>query len=501
MDVGGPDQPALQPGPSKANGAHNGAHNGTLTPQNDVLASGFGRSDVVRLITQSLHALGYHRSAELLEGESQIKLLSAEVSAFRQGVLDGSWDEAGSRIAALGLESREAACAVQFLILEQKFLELVDDQRFEPALEVLRAQLVPLGAFPEKLRTLASFLLCAQRDELRERCGWAAIGVDAADVRTAARQRLLHELQALIPPSVLIPEGRLETLLLQAMAHQTGAAASAPLPLLPAIAGDASMAGGSCARWDLFRDNAPPSSQLASESKRLLEQHCDEVWYLAFSHSGAYLASAGKDGLAVVWAVHGGAEGSGGAAEGGVGSRASSEGSGAYAAEDGMARDGEEGCCARSADVVHVLSGHAEPVPYLQWSPDDCHLLTCCNDGELKLWAASPAATGECARTYRRHTQAVQACAWLPDGRHFVSGGLDKLLLLWAVGGAVLQAWQGVRVHDVAIGAIAAGVSQLVALCADKKLRWARRPCAVLPCCRGRKRWPLREHRSAQGLA
>ncbi|KAJ1640783.1 hypothetical protein T492DRAFT_1138679 [Pavlovales sp. CCMP2436] len=188
--------------------------------QVEVLPSGFGRSDVVRLITQSLRALGYHKSAGLLESESQIELLSGDVRSFRQGVLDGHWDDACSRVAALGLESIEAYRAVQFLILEQKFLELVDDRSFGPALECLRKQLVPLGALPEQLQRLSSLLLCPQRDELYLRCGWAAIGVEEADVRLAARQRLLSELHALIPPSVLIPENRLETLLLQAMAQQ-----------------------------------------------------------------------------------------------------------------------------------------------------------------------------------------------------------------------------------------------------------------------------------------
>lgn len=163
----------------------------------EVLDSGFSRKDVVRLITQSLHALGYHKSAEQLEAESQIPLLAPAVSEFRRGVLLGQWEHAAAQIPELQLESDEAVCAVRFLILEQKFLELVDDQQFAPALECLRTQLAPLGDHTDKLRRLAGFLLCAHSEDLRARCGWLDAS-EAMPARIAARHRLLSALQELI---------------------------------------------------------------------------------------------------------------------------------------------------------------------------------------------------------------------------------------------------------------------------------------------------------------
>ncbi|KAG8461351.1 hypothetical protein KFE25_010538 [Diacronema lutheri] len=428
-------------------------------PADEVLASGFARSDVVRLITQSLYALGYHRSAELLEGESHVKLLSADVSEFRRGILDGRWDDAGARIPALGLESPEAACAVQFLILEHKYLELVDEQRFAPALDCLRAQLVPLGANPLKLRTLASFLLCAERRELHERCGWANIGASAGDVRIAARQRLLRALQALIPPSVLVPEGRLEALLLQAMAQQ----AALPAQALSASACDTA-AHAPRPRWDLFQDAAPPCAHLASACVRVLEAHRDEAWCVAFCRGGSRLASAGKDGLAVIWSTPDGAL----APDRRASSPQSTDGAAStIASGECDVVGGDEGArtAVESREVLHVLDGHSAPVCYLQWSPDDSQLLTCCTAGRICRWAA---ATGALERLYAQHEEAVQACAWLPDGRHFISGGLDKRLLLWALDGSVLQAWHGVRVTDLAL---ARSSGQLIVLTADQRIR------------------------------
>ena len=454
-------------------------------PADEVLASGFARSDVVRLITQSLYALGYHRSAELLEGESHVKLLSADVSEFRRGILDGRWDDAGARIPALGLESPEAACAVQFLILEHKYLELVDEQRFAPALDCLRAQLVPLGANPLKLRTLASFLLCAERRELHERCGWANIGASAGDVRIAARQRLLRALQALIPPSVLVPEGRLEALLLQAMAQQ----AALPAQALSASACDTA-AHAPRPRWDLFQDAAPPCAHLASACVRVLEAHRDEAWCVAFCRGGSRLASAGKDGLAVIWSTPDGAL----APDRRASSPQSTDGAAStIASGECDVVGGDEGArtAVESREVLHVLDGHSAPVCYLQWSPDDSQLLTCCTAGRICRWAA---ATGALERLYAQHEEAVQACAWLPDGRHFISGGLDKRLLLWALDGSVLQAWHGVRVTDLAL---ARSSGQLIVLTADQRIRWAQPLMPSCPALTARRQPPLGHGRHA----
>lgn len=40
-----------------------------------------------------------------------------------------------------------------------------------------------------------------------------------------------------------------------------------------------------------------------SESVHVLTDHAEEVWYVKFSHDGTRLASASKDGQAIIWDV------------------------------------------------------------------------------------------------------------------------------------------------------------------------------------------------------
>ena len=84
---------------------------------------------------------------------------------------------------------------------------------------------------------------------------------------------------------------------------------------------------------------------VAEFCKQVLEHHRDEVWHVQFSHSGTMLASASKDCSALVWRV----------------------------------------TPAGGAMLMHTLAGHAKPVVFLVWSPDDCRLLTCCSGQEVWL--------------------------------------------------------------------------------------------------------------------
>jgi WD40 repeat protein len=98
--------------------------------------------------------------------------------------------------------------------------------------------------------------------------------------------------------------------------------------------------------------------------------------------------------------------------------------------------------------VLHILHGHAKPLSFVAWSPDDSLILTCGNDNKIKLWDTL---SGKLRRTYDKHADPVTACAWFPDGRRFVSGGVDKCTFMWDIEGNELEQWAGARINDLAI--------------------------------------------------
>jgi WD40 repeat protein len=55
--------------------------------------------------------------------------------------------------------------------------------------------------------------------------------------------------------------------------------------------------------FSLYRYHHCDSSCFPNTTTTILEIHTDEVWNIEWSHSGEYLASAGKDKSAIIWRV------------------------------------------------------------------------------------------------------------------------------------------------------------------------------------------------------
>ena len=271
-----------------------GKMNGSMDSE---LAAGFRRSDCVRLMTQCLQGLGYNGAASRLEEESGILLLAQPVSRFRQGVLEGQWKDMDGLVGEMQLHPNCRA-RVCFLIYRQKYLELLEAGCSAEALCCLREQLAPLHAHitahePSEssacavehnaLRELSCYLMCGHIEELKRRAAW-----DGA--KGSSRPMLLQELQRHIPPSLLLPDNRLLTLLQQAVLWQTSqcfdqqsfCTSSSP---------------------SLFEDFSCSRNVIPRETHHILDKHSDEVWYVQFSHNGELLASASKDNMVIVWDV------------------------------------------------------------------------------------------------------------------------------------------------------------------------------------------------------
>lgn len=169
--------------------------------------------EYVRLIEQALYALGYSQSAALLEEESQVPLETGAVAALRCAVLEGEWDRSSEILRSLAGVPAEHMQQAEFLIQQQKFLEFLEEGSTAAALLQLRSQLTPLCTDQHRLHQLASWLVCPSRDDLLARSGWPGKG-------SVSRLALMRDLQGLLPPSLMIPERRLERLVEQTLAQQ-----------------------------------------------------------------------------------------------------------------------------------------------------------------------------------------------------------------------------------------------------------------------------------------
>ncbi|KAF8167429.1 WD40-repeat-containing domain protein [Crassisporium funariophilum] len=154
-------------------------------------------------------------------------------------------------------------------------------------------------------------------------------------------------------------------------------------------------------------DEAQQTPKFASVAN-VLKAHTDEVWTLAWSHSGAYLASASRDKTAIVW----------------------------HLAVDPASQV--------PVWTPHLTLGcHLYCVSCLAWSPDDAFLITA-SEHILNMWDTQ---TGECVRSLEHHTETVTAIQWLPDGSRFITTGLDRKIVVWGSDGDVQDSFDHLTIR------------------------------------------------------
>lgn len=89
---------------------------------------------------------------------------------------------------------------MQFLLLEQKYLELLEEGKVMDALSVLQYELTPLNHKTTRVHQLSSFIMCSTPNEVREQARWNG---------KESRVNLMEQLQGFLPPSVMLPPRRL----------------------------------------------------------------------------------------------------------------------------------------------------------------------------------------------------------------------------------------------------------------------------------------------------
>ncbi|GAA5894761.1 hypothetical protein JCM6882_006674 [Rhodosporidiobolus microsporus] len=332
--------------------------------------SNLDRREFVRLALQAFEDMGYSGTAQALQAESGFALEDPAVTHFRQCVLGGQWDEVERLLGVLPISEADHT-PIKFAVRRQKFLEAMEGKETKKALSVLRNELSPLNYDSDQLHFLSSLVMCLGAEDLRARAGW-----DGAD--GSSRQQLLVQLQSYISPSAMLPQHRLGTLLSQSQRFQQQHHAVPSAPSEP---------------FSLLVDSDPQAALVFPDyATHVLQEHTDEVWRLAWSHDGEWLATAGKDKTVILWRVR-----------------------------DGFRRE-------------RVFREHVEAVSCLAWSPDDSILLTAA-ETIIKMWNTE---TGTCIATLARHEYPIGAVAWLPDGQGFVSGGMDNKIFFWDLAGNVI---------------------------------------------------------------
>jgi WD repeat-containing protein 26 len=355
--------------------------NGALDerPRPELTSAGLNKNELVRLLVQTMDSLGYERAARLLEQESGTVALSPHMRKLRECVLSGRWDEVEAVFDGIScmFRSEADAGAARFVVYEQQFLELLDGGKTSEALQCLRTNLARWCPETRLLHKLPLLCICSSPEEVRQRADWAGTGMES-------RIGVLQKLQKYLPPSELLQENRLEVLLDQAVQAQMREAR------YPYTVQD---------RVSLFEDLEHCPTRVPRKALFRLDGHADEVWSVAFSHNGQFLASASKDKSLIIWDWAG----------------------------------LQSGRVTESNAIRFRLKGHTCVISLVSWSPDDKHLLSCGKDNSVRLWSID---TGTCVRVFEKHLNQVTACAWMPDGQWFVSAGMDKAIYEW-------NAWTG----------------------------------------------------------
>ncbi|XP_044501789.1 WD repeat-containing protein 26 homolog isoform X1 [Mangifera indica] len=363
------------------------------------------RVEFVRIIAKALYSLGYKKSGARLEEESGIPLHSPVVNLFMQQILDGNWDESLATLPKIGVLDDNIVKSASFLILEQKFFELLDGEKVMDALKTLRTEITPLCIHNGRVHELSSFIVSPLQ------CALA--GSPKRDIAGAkSRSKLLEELQKLLPPTIIIPERRLEHLVEQALTLQR----------------EACMFHNSLDKdMSLYTDHHCGRDQIPSRTLQVLEAHTDDVWFLQFSHNGKYLASSSSDQSAIVWEV------------------------------DMYGR----------VTLKHKLSGHQKPVSCVSWSSDDQQLLTCGVEEAIRRWDAS---SGECLQVFEKAGVGLVSCGWHPDGKWIFSGANDKSICMWEVDGKQHECWKGPRTLKISDLEITSNGKQIISMCRESTL-------------------------------
>lgn len=275
-------------------------------------------------------------------------------------------------------------------MLEQKYLEYLEEDRALEALSVLRNELTPLAYNTARVHQLSSYVM--MRKEWQQRASWTGKGLHTRTV-------LMDRVQAFLPPTIMLPPRRLRVLLNQAVEEQAVRCSFHDMSKRMTVD-----------KVSLLQDHRCSEFGLPMQELHVLNNHSDEVWYCKFSPDGYKLATGSKDMQVLIWDVD---------------------------------PDTLTVKCNRS------LEGHTCGASFIAWGPDSTHLIVCGPEDCADLWIWCLDEERVKLRVCQATDDSLTCVAFNGDGTRFVAGGIKGQFYMFGIDGTVLDQWDGIRVNSL----------------------------------------------------
>lgn len=303
---------------------------------------------------------------------------------------------------------------IRLLLAEQKFLELIEDKQHLKALKCLRLEITPLTDDLKHVQHLATLLMCKSTEDVKLKANWPGKG-------SQSRQLLVEKIQRFIPPLIMLPPKRLNTLLTQAVQLQKERC----LLHLNSVENDNNnsreAAGPNTATTttttttndidtyvDLKSDHICSADRFPLHSRQALDSHKTEVWVCKFSNDGTKLATGGLGGKVKIWSV------------------------------DPVERKLVEDC---------TYDCNSFSVTCLSWSPDDAYLLVCGSEERPDLYVWNVAKREVQIIINPVEDEHVTTCSWHMSGELFAAASLKGNFVIYGIEGSRRGSREGVRVQ------------------------------------------------------